>query len=272
MVTAKHLDEDILYPSSDGEPMSDNTEQYRWIVTIKENLEILFAGVENVFIAADLLWYPVPSKEVKATAPKSKSIGPDVMVVFGRPKGKRKSYLQWKEDNIPPQVVFEILSESNKKEEMQQKLEFYQEYGVEEYYIYDPETYVLEGLMRRGNQLVPLAQVNGWVSPRLGIKFETEGGELGIYHPNGKRFLTPLELNAESEQRIQAEQQRADLERQRADLERQQKEAERQRADLERQQKETERQRADLERQRAERFAEYLRSLGLDPDHLPEGN
>jgi len=148
---------------------------------------------------------------------------------------------------------------------MQQKLEFYQEYGVEEYYIYDPETYVLEGLMRRGNQLVPLEQVNGWVSPRLGIKFETAGGELGIYHPNGKKFLTPLELNAESEQRIQAERQRADLERQRADLERQQKEAERQ-------QKEAERQRADLERQRAERFAEYLRSLGLDPDHLPEGN
>jgi hypothetical protein len=43
MVTAKQIDEDILYPSSDGEPMADNTEQYKWIVTIKENLEILFA-------------------------------------------------------------------------------------------------------------------------------------------------------------------------------------------------------------------------------------
>jgi len=52
-------------------------------------------------------------------------------------KGKRKSYLQWKEDNIPPQVVFEILSDSNTEKKMQQKLEFYEEYGVEEYYIYN---------------------------------------------------------------------------------------------------------------------------------------
>ena len=33
----------ILYPDSDGQPMADNTKQFRWIVTIKENLEILFA-------------------------------------------------------------------------------------------------------------------------------------------------------------------------------------------------------------------------------------
>ena len=35
------------------------------------------------------------------------------MVVFGRPKGRRGSYRQWEEDNIPPQVVFEILSPGN---------------------------------------------------------------------------------------------------------------------------------------------------------------
>jgi hypothetical protein len=27
---------DIIYPDSDGQPMSDNTEQFYWIVTIKE--------------------------------------------------------------------------------------------------------------------------------------------------------------------------------------------------------------------------------------------
>ena len=89
MITAQ-LDEDVLYPDSDGKPMADNTEQYKWIVIIKENLEILFADVNNVFIAADLLWYPVRSKVITPTAP-------DVMVVFGRPKGKRRSYRQWRE-------------------------------------------------------------------------------------------------------------------------------------------------------------------------------
>lgn len=32
----------IIYPESDGQPMAENTKQFRWIVTIKENLEILF--------------------------------------------------------------------------------------------------------------------------------------------------------------------------------------------------------------------------------------
>jgi Uma2 family endonuclease len=268
MVTAKQIDEDRLYPSSDGEPMADNTEQYKWIVTIKENLEILFAAVDNIFIAADLLWYPVPSTQIA-------SMAPDVMVVFGRPKGKRKSYLQWKEDNIPPQVVFEILSDSNTEKKMQQKLEFYAEYGVEEYYIYDPESWQLEGWMRWQNQLVQMKQVNGWVSPRLGIKFETGLGELIIYRPDGKRFLTPVELSAESEQRLQRaefERQRAEAQEKRAEFERQRAEAQEKRAEFERQRAEAQEKRAEFERQRAERLAEYMRSLGLDPDNLPGGN
>jgi len=37
---------DTHYPYyCDGQPMTNNTEQYRWIVIIKENLEILFAAV-----------------------------------------------------------------------------------------------------------------------------------------------------------------------------------------------------------------------------------
>jgi len=51
---------EIIYPDSDGEPMADNTKQFRWIVTVKENLEILFANIIiDVFVAGDLLWYPV---------------------------------------------------------------------------------------------------------------------------------------------------------------------------------------------------------------------
>jgi hypothetical protein len=38
-----HYDPDDPYPESDGQPMADNTEQYDWMVKIKENLEILFA-------------------------------------------------------------------------------------------------------------------------------------------------------------------------------------------------------------------------------------
>lgn len=79
------LDRDIVYPESDGRPMADNTEQFKWIVLLKENLECLFAQTENVFIAGDLLWYPLEGKPEISTAP-------DVMAVLGRPKGRRKSY------------------------------------------------------------------------------------------------------------------------------------------------------------------------------------
>ena len=131
MTTFSQADSGLLFPDSDGKPMAENTEQYRWIVIIKENLEILFNNVADVFIAGDLLWYPVRSRLISPMAP-------DVMVVFGRPKGKRGSYRQWQEENISPQVVFEILSPSNNALEMERKLEFYDTYGVQEYYLYDP--------------------------------------------------------------------------------------------------------------------------------------
>ena len=43
-------------------------------------------------MAGDLLWYPVEGQPNICQAP-------DVMVVWGRPKGERKSYLQWLENS-----------------------------------------------------------------------------------------------------------------------------------------------------------------------------
>lgn len=213
MTTSIDLNEDLLYPSSDGEPMAESTEQYRWIVMIKENLEILFANQPTVFIAADLFWYPV---EVKT--PPAPRQAPDVMVVFGRPKGLRRSYQQWKEDSVPAQVVFEILSASNKTrdgiEAMDYKFHFYDRYGVEEYYIYDPDEFTLEGWQRQGTSLVEIPRMSRWISPRLDIRFEWQPRtELNLYRPDGRRFLSSVEL----EQRAEQAQQRAEQAQQRAE-------------------------------------------------------
>lgn len=110
-------DLELYYPDSDGNPMADNTDQYRWIVIIKENLEIWFAAMNDVFVAGDLLWYPIEGDNTTKLAP-------DVMVAIGAPKGRRGSYQQWKENNIPPQVVFEILSPSNYAPEMEENGDF----------------------------------------------------------------------------------------------------------------------------------------------------
>jgi Uma2 family endonuclease len=115
----------IVYPESDGQPMADNTKQFEWIVFLKKNLDVLFADNPNVFVAGDLLWYPVKGMP-------QRRIAPDGMVVFGRLKGDRGSYQQWEEGNIAPQVVFEILSPGNRAGEMSRKLLFYDRHGVEE--------------------------------------------------------------------------------------------------------------------------------------------
>jgi Uma2 family endonuclease len=177
----------ILYPDSDGQPMADNTKQFRWIVTIKENLERLFADNPEVFVAGDLLWYPVEGQPTIRQAP-------DVLVVLGRPKGDRGSYQQWREGNIAPQVVFEIVSPGNRFGEMLRKLNFYDRYGVEEYYLYNPDTLELNGFTRAETTLTLLDSMAGWVSPRLGIRFDLTDEGLEIFCPDGERFLTYVEL------------------------------------------------------------------------------
>jgi len=178
---------EVIYPDSDGQPMANNTEQFRWILVIQQNLDWLFADNPDVFVAGDLFWYPIEGKNYIVNAP-------DVMVVFGRPKGKRGSYLQWQENHIAPQVVFEILSPSNSQTEMERKLIFYERHGVEEYYIYNPQNNQLRGWLKTEDGLDVISEIENWVSPRLGIKFDLSGEELQIYRPDGNKFSSYLEI------------------------------------------------------------------------------
>ena len=248
---------DIIYPESDGKPMADNTKQFRWIMVIYYNLEWLFAEQVDVFVAGDLLWYPVQGNNKIRQAP-------DVMVVFGVSKGDRGSYRQWQEGNIAPQVVFEILSPGNTLTEMNKKQVFYNRYGVEEYYLYDPEKNDLSGWLRSEDGLDVIEPIENWVSPRLGIRFDVSGDELQLYRPDGERFASYVEVA----QRLEMALAQVEQERLRAEEERLRAEEERQRAEEERQRAEEERLRAEQERLRAERLAERLRSLGIDPEQL----
>jgi Uma2 family endonuclease len=190
---------ETIYPSSDGQLMAESTEHYQWIVTITGGLESLFKNDENVFVAGDLLWYPVEGKSDIRRAP-------DAMVVFGRPKGARGSYIQHLESGIAPQVVFEILSRGNRILEMSRKFDFYQTYGVEEYYVYDHLSNDLAIWIRNQeqNRLEPIDDVQNWISPRLGIRFELTDESLNIFNPDGSKFLTYLEQVQKKEQALNA--------------------------------------------------------------------
>jgi Uma2 family endonuclease len=227
---------EIIYPDSDGQPMADNTLQFQWIVTLKENLELMYADTADVFVAGDLLWYPVEGDNKTRVAP-------DAMVAFGRPKGYRGSYMQWKENNIPPQVVFEVLSPGNRRTEMAKKLLFYNRHGVEEYYEYDPYRVELIGWQRQNGNLESIESLDGWLSPSLDIRFTITPETLVIHRPDGSRFLTFVELGQRLEQ---ASQQLSNASQQLSETNQQLEQSQAQ----------------------AERLAARLRELGVDPSSV----
>jgi hypothetical protein len=120
---------------------------------------------------------------------------------------------------------------SNTTEEMERKLEFYDTFSVQEYYVYNLESFQLDGWLRDNEHLTRLWQMDSWVSPRLRIRFDTGQGELVIYRPDGQRFLTSVELQQRAAQAEFL---------------------------------------LEQERQRTEQLAAYLRSIGVDPDNLPK--
>ncbi|MDJ0707039.1 MAG: Uma2 family endonuclease [Leptolyngbyaceae cyanobacterium MO_188.B28] len=193
---------DVLYPDSDGQPMADNTLQYRWIVRLVTNLKRLLKD-RIAFVAGDLLWYPV-----QVDVPPTPAQTPDVMVVLDRPDRERGSYKQWEEEDVPPQVVFEILSPSNTAREMLSKQDFYGRHGVLEMVFYEPASHDFWGLVRpaadQGFSLI--APINfPWTSPTLGIRFQMFETGLAVFYPDGELFKDPGEF---IEERDQAQQER----------------------------------------------------------------
>jgi Uma2 family endonuclease len=212
----------LLYPESDGQPMADNTRQFQWIARLKGGFEYVTASDPNVFVAGDLLWYPVQGQ------PQTR-LAPDVLVVFGRPRGHRGSYRQWEEGDIAPQVVVEILSPGNTVIEMSRKQGFYERHGVEEYYLYDPTLNEAEGWLRGSQEsgLRRIESMDGWISPRLGVRFAFIENSFTVFGPDGRAF--------EDYETILAARNSAE-------------------------------ERADAEYQRAERLASKLRELGIEPE------
>ena len=222
---------DIVYPESDGEPMSDNTKQFDWIVLLKSNID----AVVPDFVAGNILWYPVEGQ------PKIR-IGPDVLVALGRPKGDRGSYLQWKEEDVTPALVIEVLSPGNSLREIVQKSHFYRRYGVREQIYVDPESETgWAAVLTEGGELDDVPTLDGWTSPTLGIRFAYEDGQLRVFRPDGTPFKSPAEHEAEA---AAARAETAAAQEQAAAAQEQ----------------------AAAAQEQAARFAARLRELGVDPD------
>jgi len=262
--------------------MAENTIQFRWLVTLQGNLNAL---LEDAFVGSDLLWYPTPRSDAVRMAP-------DILVAFGRPRGDRGSYKQWEEGGVAPQVVFEIISPSNTGPEMERKRVFYASHGAREYYEIDPERNRMRGWLLDGELHTPVAQMDGWQSPRMRVRFRSGADEPWLEGPDGQPFRSfeeerrysraaeetarqAEETARQAEETARQAEAAASLatERERLATERAQRATEREQQAREREQQATERERAALAEQervvaRERRLLVALRAAGIDPESL----
>ena len=121
----------IEYPSSDGEPMSENQWQYTAMTDTVSGLANHFNRRPDVFVAGDLLVYYRMNDNTTRVAP-------DVFVVFGASgKHLRDSWIVWRE-RAAPDFVLEVASPSTWQRDATEKRDIYAAMGVPEYWRFDP--------------------------------------------------------------------------------------------------------------------------------------
>lgn len=123
--------QEIYYPVSDGKPMGETDYHVQTISYLYQALSAFFEKQSDVKILADIMFYYDEGNPRKVFAP-------GVMVVKGVGNHSRRSYKLWEEKQFP-QVIFEISSRSTWGDDLNKKWFLYQQFGVKEYYIFDPE-------------------------------------------------------------------------------------------------------------------------------------
>ena len=214
-MAAMPLEQEIEYPTSDGQPMAETTLHREVMADTIWTLERRYAAVSDVWVGGNLfLCYERGNP--------SAALAPDVLVVKGVSKWKRPNYLLWQEE-APPTLIVEITSRSTRREDLGKKKAVYEEIGAEEYILFDPyEEYLkprLQGYrLEEGRyQAIPRAVDGSLESRTTGLIFRPEGERLRLVDAaTGERLLWSDELDEARQQeaaaRQRAEARAADLE------------------------------------------------------------
>lgn len=219
----KTVAREIYYPESDGEPIAESDLHRDLMSELISELETFFQDDPEVYVSGNLLIYYVEGDP-------HKSFAPDVFVVRGVGKRKRRIYKLWEEGRAPD-VVFEISSRTTLFKDTQHNFRLYERLGVREYFLYDPEyDWMPGGLVawrREGDELVEMEVINGVArSEVLGLDVVDTGETLRLRDPDTGRFLPTREEVAEAREQAEVAREQAEA-RARAEAEaRQQAEAE----------------------------------------------
>ena len=197
--------EDPLYPSSDGQPMCENTWQLRAMVDGISILRSRYRRNPDVFVGGDLLMYYEKGNPTQRVAP-------DVFVIFGVPDHHRMSYRLWEEGKAPD-FALEVASESTWREDLGRKRDLYAKLGIGEYWLFDPQGEFLDpplrGLVLQNGEYgeLPGRMENGVRVLRsrvLGLDLRAEGSALRFRDPVTGEDLRTLEEETAARQRAQA--------------------------------------------------------------------
>lgn len=202
----------VYYPEEREDDMGEASIHIKLITNFLQMLLHFFHQSEDVFLSANMnLYYEEGNSR--------RWLAPDLLIAFGVPNAERSSYLLWRE-KVFPQVVFEIASEKTWRNDLIEKLDFYDEFGAEEYYILDPEFAYLPAPMlafhRQGERLLTAPVSDDRIfSPRLGLEIVRTDNSFRLFNPQTKVFLLTLEESEEKRHQLESE-----LERLKAKIER----------------------------------------------------
>jgi Uma2 family endonuclease len=209
---------EIVYPSSDGEPLAESYDHLYVIMTTLAMLLQHLKGQQATVLADQFLYYAPGFPRLR--------VAPDVMVIFNVAPGGRDNYKTWEEGQVPS-VIFEMTSPGTQSKDDVEKKNLYESLGVTEYWQFDPRgewiPEKLRGYRLQGDLDQVYAPITNNQSTALQLQLMVEDKIIAFYRlDNGERLLPLAELNiALEEQSIALEEQSAALEEQSAALDRQ---------------------------------------------------
>jgi Uma2 family endonuclease len=184
--------QEVEYPERDGKPMAETDVHRDEMIALIQALDYFFRDQPEVYVSGNLLLY------YQEGDPK-KSVAPDVLVVRGIPKHKRRIYRLWVEGR-PPNVIIELTSKSTRTKDLVTNRRRYRLMGVREYLLFDPLgeylTPALQGFHLVGQRYARMqaARDGSLISRELGMRVVAVGHRLRLIDlASGKPLLRPDE-------------------------------------------------------------------------------
>lgn len=187
---------EIYYPDTDPNAMPGTDIHFKLIANLVLILEAFLQNQPDANAFGDLMFY---YEEGDA----KKFVAPDVMICFGIDKQPRRVYKLW--ENTIPAVIIEVSSDKTWREDLTKKFALYQQLGVREYYIFDPEYKNLRqpliAFHRVEGEFVEISVNYGRVlSNVLGLELVDTGETVRLFNPETNEFLMTMEeIRAENE-------------------------------------------------------------------------